>query len=155
MRSGPSQLGSPRKSGFTLVEMVVVLALAALLMLLVPPLFSKGLAGAGLKAASAQVAGGLRRARGQAIFRREEAPLFVNVDERTLRIGGQGSSIALDDRLTLSMVTARSEVVDAGEGIIRFYPDGSSTGGRVTLARGDRQRVVDVDWLTGRISVTP
>ena len=37
--------------------------------------------------------------------------------------------------------------------VITFYPDGSSTGGRVTLRDEDNGYVVDVDWLTGRIDV--
>ena len=38
-------------------------------------------------------------------------------------------------------------------GAIRFFPDGSSTGGRVTLMVGERSYAVDVDWLTGRVRV--
>ena len=148
----PNRSTSP---GFTLVEMVVVLALASLLLLLVPPLFSGGLSSAGLKSAAAQVAGGLRRARGRAILRGEETPLLLNVDERVLRIGEGGEALHLDTALSISLETARIEVSDPNEGAIRFYPDGSSTGGRITLARGERKRVVDVDWLTGRIQVTP
>ena len=36
---------------------------------------------------------------------------------------------------------------------IRFFPDGSATGGRVRLARDNRQYVVVVDWLTGSVSL--
>ena len=36
---------------------------------------------------------------------------------------------------------------------IRFYSDGSSTGGRITVASGERKYLVDVDWLTGRVSI--
>jgi len=40
-------------------------------------------------------------------------------------------------------------------GAIRFFPDGSSTGGRVILKRddGDAGWQVGVNWLTGRILV--
>jgi general secretion pathway protein H len=34
---------------------------------------------------------------------------------------------------------------------ILFFPDGGSTGGRLTLATGDRRRLIAVDWLTGRV----
>ncbi len=36
---------------------------------------------------------------------------------------------------------------------IRFYPDGSSTGGRNTGSSGEGKYLVDVDWLTGRVSI--
>ena len=35
-----------------------------------------------------------------------------------------------------------------------FFPNGTSTGGRVVLAASDGRRAVDVDWLTGRVTVT-
>ena len=36
-------------------------------------------------------------------------------------------------------------------GAIRFFPDGSSTGGRITLSTDRLAYLVDVDWLTGKI----
>jgi general secretion pathway protein H len=36
---------------------------------------------------------------------------------------------------------------------VRFFPDGGSNGGRITLAAGDRKYDVDVDWLTGRVAI--
>ena len=41
----------------------------------------------------------------------------------------------------------------ATTGDIRFNPDGSSSGGRITLADGSRRVAVGVDWLTGRVTV--
>ena len=38
-------------------------------------------------------------------------------------------------------------------GSIRFYPDGGSNGGRITVASGARKFDVDVDWLTGRVAI--
>ena len=37
----------------------------------------------------------------------------------------------------------------AGEGAILFFPDGGSTGGRVTLSAGTAAWSADVAWLTG------
>jgi general secretion pathway protein H len=45
-------------------------------------------------------------------------------------------------------------VTSERRGAIRFYPDGSSTGGRITVTFGRTQYLVDVDWLTGRVSIT-
>jgi general secretion pathway protein H len=36
---------------------------------------------------------------------------------------------------------------------IRFLPDGSSTGGRITVAVGEFEQLIDVDWVTGRVTV--
>jgi general secretion pathway protein H len=42
---------------------------------------------------------------------------------------------------------------DEAAGSIRFFPDGSSTGGRVMIAAGNEKLSVDVNWLTGRVSI--
>jgi general secretion pathway protein H len=55
--------------------------------------------------------------------------------------------------LELKLFTAQTEAVSERKGAIRFYPDGSSTGGRITVASGERKYLVDVDWLTGRVSI--
>jgi len=55
--------------------------------------------------------------------------------------------------LELKLYAAQSEVSSERRGSIRFYPDGSSTGGRITVAAGERKYLVDVDWLTGRVSI--
>jgi general secretion pathway protein H len=68
-------------------------------------------------------------------------------------VPGAAKPRVLPERLELKLYTAQSEVRDERHGAIRFYPDGSSTGGRVTLAAGERKLLVDVDWLTGRVSI--
>ena len=55
--------------------------------------------------------------------------------------------------LELKLFTAQSDIISEHRGAIRFYPDGGSTGGRVTLAAGERKFEVDVDWLTGRVAI--
>jgi general secretion pathway protein H len=37
--------------------------------------------------------------------------------------------------------------------LIRFSPDGSSTGGQVLLGTGRRRLDVSIEWLTGKVSV--
>jgi general secretion pathway protein H len=51
----------------------------------------------------------------------------------------------------LAMLTAQSEQIQDKTGNIRFFPDGSSTGGRITISAGERREDVDVDWLSGRV----
>ena len=139
--------------GFTLVELLVALALAGLMYALVPPMFGAGMAGTELKSAARQVAAGLRKARGEAIHRHRESTLAVDVEAKSFRIGEAGKTESLPKRLDIKVLTADNEVRER-VAAIRFYPDGSSTGGRVTLAAGERKFMVDVDWLTGRVTIT-
>jgi len=59
----------------------------------------------------------------------------------------------LPPRVELALFTAQNDIVNENTGAIRFYPDGGSNGGRITVGAGARKYEVDVDWLTGRIAI--
>jgi general secretion pathway protein H len=139
--------------GFTLLELLMVLVIAAAGYALVVRFTAGGVSGAELKSAARAVAAGLRDARGTAIARQESAALVLDLEHRSFEVSGRGRARPLPERLELKLYTAQSEIVDEKRGAIRFYPDGSSTGGRVTVASGERRFLVDVDWLTGRVSI--
>lgn len=141
-----------RQRGFTLLEILVVLALMGLMYALVPPLFAGG-GTTELKAAARQLAAGLRKARGEAIATREEATLTVDVEARRFRVTGDARDYRLPGTAQVNVFTAQSEVVDDQSAAIRFYPDGSSTGGAITLTQGDTRFRVDIDWLTGHVAI--
>ena len=142
-----------RHNGFTLLELLVVLALLALTYALIPPMFAIGGSTTELKAGARQVAAGLRKARSQAIISRSEATLTLNVESRSFLLSGDDKPRILPRQAEIGVYTAQGEVVDANTAAIRFYPDGSSTGGRVTLAMGERKFHIDVDWLTGQVEI--
>jgi prepilin-type N-terminal cleavage/methylation domain-containing protein len=77
-----------RHSGFTLLEMLVVLALLAMVYALIPPMIAVGGSTTELKAGARQVAAGLRKARSQAIVSRGEATLTLDVEARSFRLSG-------------------------------------------------------------------
>lgn len=139
--------------GFTLLELLLVLVIAAAGYAMVVRFSSGGVSGVELKSAARAVAAGLRDARGTAIARQESAALTLDLEHRSMEVSGGGRARSLPQRLDVKLYTAQSEIVDDKRGAIRFYPDGSSTGGRVTLASGERKLLVDVDWLTGRVSI--
>lgn len=139
--------------GFTLIELMVVLAVLALLLTVAVPFFPKALPGAEIKGAARELAAGLRTARSRAITLNREVGFTLDVEGRRFAVNEVGEARELPPDVEISFVTARSELLDETTGVIRFFPDGSSTGGRVSLAHGARGYHVDVDWLTGRISI--
>jgi general secretion pathway protein H len=141
------------ESGFTLIELLVVLAILSLVVALGTPVFRRALPGLELKTGAESVAAALRDARALAIGRNVEVELVVNLDDRSLRVTGE-PPLRLASDIGISLLTAREEVLAARIGAIRFYPDGTSTGGGITLALGNRIYRVVVDWLTGRVAVT-
>jgi len=55
--------------------------------------------------------------------------------------------------LAIELLTIGGQRRSGKIGDIDFHPDGSSSGGRISLADGRRTIMVGVDWLTGRVSI--
>lgn len=142
-----------RSRGFTLVEVVLVLVLAAAAYALVISTTYRGASTADLKAAARTLASGLRQAQTLAMASRRDMALTIDLESREFTVTGDTSIHQLPKELDLKLYTAQTEVTSERRGAIRFYPDGSSTGGRITVASGERKYLVDVDWLTGRVSI--
>lgn len=141
----------PRCGGLTLLELTVVLVIVSLALAVLVPSLTAG-RGVQVEQTGRVVAAVLRRARSAAIASsRERAVLFDVRDRRYSLVEGPSRLFPTD--VTLRLLTAREELVDGGRGYIRFFPDGSSTGGRLTLSVGTHASVVDVDWLTGAVTV--
>ncbi|MDZ3822415.1 MAG: GspH/FimT family pseudopilin [Pseudoxanthomonas sp.] len=147
-----SPAGGRSASGFSLIELVAVLALSVIVVSAMAFSLSRGLASTKVKAASRDIASALRYTRGQAILQREERALEVDVEARTYTAPGK-ATVKLPDDMRLVLRTARQELTQETAGRIRFFPDGSSTGGFVRLLAGQREWLVNVTWLTGEISL--
>ncbi|NJN46277.1 MAG: prepilin-type N-terminal cleavage/methylation domain-containing protein [Candidatus Competibacteraceae bacterium] len=146
-------LQTHRSSGFSLVELLVVLVILVLVIAVVPPLFMGVGSTAELRGAARQLAAGLRSARSNAVLKQNEATLTVDLEARHFRVSGDNRSISLPGDVAVKLYTAQSELLNESSGSIRFFPDGSSTGGHITLANGRIEYTVNVDWLTGRIGI--
>ena len=150
---GSERFMRKRSSGFTILEMLLVLTLAIAVVVIVVPNFSKGLSTAELRSAVRDLASSLRYLRGYAVSTLQEAEFSLDVKENTYRLSGKSKEYSISDSIHLTLLTTESEIKGKGSGVIRFYPDGSSSGGRITLKAGDRTRIVDVNWLTGQVEI--
>jgi general secretion pathway protein H len=142
------------QAGFTLLELIVVLTLGAIIYAVVLAFPTRSASAGDLKAAARSLASGLREAQSLALAKRRDALLTLDVEAREFTVPGDPKVHRLPKGLELKLYTAQSEVTSERQGSIRFYADGSSTGGRITVAAGERKYLVDVDWLTGRVSIT-
>jgi general secretion pathway protein H len=142
-----------RQAGFTLVEMLVVVAIMGFAFGLVVtrgPMRSPTLE---MQSAVNEVAQGLRLARTKAIATNSTARLTVDLDRHNFRIDND-TATKLPPSLTIAMTAVSDETVGQRFAAIRFNGDGSASGGRIDLTNGSRHAQVGIDWLTGRISVT-
>lgn len=147
-----SRAGSSRAiRGFTLMEMMLVLALATALVTLVVPNLGPLITRAQLYSAARDIASALRYVRGQALVQGRSTEFELAVRDHWYRISGRKKSYPLPAAIELGLYTAETETVDEGTGRIRFFPDGSSTGGRVVLQANAIKRQITVNWLTGEV----
>jgi general secretion pathway protein H len=138
---------SPR-AGFTLVELLVVMAILALAAGMAMPMLTKPSDPVRLAASARDLIAALRVSRAAAIARNAEVVLMIDVERRTFESAvvprrSLGADIAA--RLTF----AEPERQGRSGGGFRFFPDGSVTGGAVRLALNGREARICVDWLTG------
>lgn len=135
--------------GFTLIELVVVLTIIGMALALSVPVLQRSFPQLELKNAARTTVTAIREARALAIGSNRETVLYFDLSKGHLWVDG-ANPVSLDPRIGMTLTTATREVIQSGVGGIRFYPDGSSTGGSVELTLDRRRQVVGVEWLTGR-----
>jgi len=141
---------SDAMEGYTLLEMVIVLALLGLILSVTLPWSSQGTQNRKLDEQARTIATMLKSARMAAIAGNKEGNVKLDFAGKIVAVEGGNEQLVLDQAVSLKMLTARQEANRDG-GAIRFFPNGSSTGGIVVLESVGRSTAIRVDWLTGKI----
>lgn len=140
-------------SGFTMLELLVVIVLIGVLAAISPPIFSNGVSAAEHRALARSVAQTLRFARSEAVANRTDVGVEFNLQDRTFQLPGGKRKGKWPENIALELTTTAAETVDEKHAYVRFYADGGSTGGRVTLKYKEREYRIDISWLTGHIAI--
>lgn len=138
--------------GFTLLELMVALAIAALMLAVALPSGARQRQSAELASSARAVAAALRLTRSRAILADRPANFVVDLGHALYRADGRAAPQPFPRGTQVALFTTEEELSPTS-GTIRFYPDGSSTGGGLALSRGDGRYDVLVDWLTGGVSI--
>jgi len=106
--------------------------------------------------ATGELAAALRETRSRAIHDGKTAIFVVDGARGAFGVlAGDAPLRRLPAGFRVGLLAPREDTLEPGRGIIRFFADGSSTGGVVRLLRGERQADVAIDWLTGRVALAP
>lgn len=141
-----------RCHGFTLIELMLVLVLMAMLFSLTPPLLHKAFPSLKLKAATRDLAQEIRYLQQTAIMTGVESQISFQIEANQYQsnLVNQGEVRQLPEGIHFSA----EQTHDYQERVIlRFYPDGSSSGGWIRLSTETQALVISVDWFTSRVQI--
>ncbi|XVJ71727.1 MAG: prepilin-type N-terminal cleavage/methylation domain-containing protein [Rhizobacter sp.] len=142
-------------AGFTLLELLVVLAIASLLIALVPIAFDRLQEGTQYRNALRTMQSEMRQARQQAVTQGSAVRFQVDLAARTYGLVGKVEH-PIPEKVQVRATVASVELRPDQTAAIQFLPSGGATGGSVDLLRpsgaGTRLKV---DWLSGRVMQEP
>ena len=139
--------------GFTLLEMVSVLALIAIMAAVLLPLIPRQTSRARLQAYALQAAAVLKEDRNAAIRQGTGVATLVDAGSRLIRSGATAAFIRIPEDVRFEALLPRSCNHREALSTINFFASGMSCGGAIALTRLDVGYEVRVNWLTGRIEI--
>ena len=141
-----------RQAGFTLVEvmgvMLIIVLVASLAVTIIP-----GTGRGQLKASTLQIAALLRRERIGAVMTGQERQVSIDGERRVL-VGDSGDVVAVPRDVVVDILGI--DALWAGrQAVVRFHPDGASTGAVLKLSREKAEYEIRVNWFTGGVAIVP
>jgi len=140
-----------RKNGFTLLEILVVITIIALMTTIVG-LNMRGKQGADLDSVGRTLVADLRYVRSKALVGSADSALTFDVASRKYFSRDATIDRSLPQEISIA-VTIDERDIGGTRGRIVFYPDGSSSGGKIRLIKNGRQLEVVTTWLNGYVSI--
>jgi len=157
-RAGNADDGSCDDSlaaGFTLLEVVCVLAIVAILAAILLPIVPRGTSRARLESYAIETAAMLKVDRNIAMRNRVQVATVVDAPARLIRSGATGRVVRIPDDVAFdALLAARCNQRPAGA-TINFFASGMSCGGAIALTRLGTGYEIRVNWLTGGVEVVP
>lgn len=141
-----------RQRGFSLIELIVVIVLIAATTALAASVMTTGLPGQQLRTASRELAAQLRYTRAQAIVTGKSQLFTLDAGSREWQAPNRRHG-QLPREIDIVATGARIEQTEPDVAAIRFFPEGAATGGRILLSREQAAWQIDVEWLTGEVTV--
>ena len=139
--------------GFTLLEMVCVIALVAMIAAVLLPFLPRHTSRSRLQAYALEAATLLKADRNTAIRRRADVSTLVDAPSRAIRSGATSQIVRIPDDVRFDALLPQTCRQRAALSTISFFADGMSCGGSIALSRLDTAYEIRVNWLTGRIEI--
>src|ERR1700692_3149563 len=148
-------MSNDSERGFTLLEMVCVLALIAMMAAVLLPFIPHQTSRSRLQAYALQTATLLKADRNAAIRRGVDVSTLVDAGSRSIRSGATADMIRIPDDVRFDALLPQTCNGHETLSTIRLCARGMSCGGAIALTRLDAGYEIRVNWLTGRIEIVP
>jgi general secretion pathway protein H len=141
----------PASAGFTLIEIVVVLAILAVATALVLPAVGRGSQAIKLRSEAGQIAALLRQARLEAVTKRRPTRVTLDPARNTVALTAGDAEHPLKQ---LTLPAGLRVSIAAGGDSLGFSSRGLTRETRWLVEAADGRRLqIDVDGITGRVTV--
>ena len=151
---GPRRRTAERAdAGFTLLEMVCVLAITALLAAILLPRLPGATSRPRLEAYAIEVATLLKTDRNAALWNRGSVDAVVDAPGRTVRSGSSARVVQVPDDVVFDALLPQRCNGRPAFSAISFFATGMSCGGVIRLTRFGSGFEVRVNWLTGGVDI--
>ena len=140
------------EAGFTLVELLAVITILAVVAAIVSFRGQSGFGATKYRALMTGTAAALRETRAAAIASAGDTVFVIDTKARKLTGANRAAVIALPESVTIEADVAESES-GGGTAGIRFFKDGSSSGGTLRFDWNGNRSSIDVNWLTGNVVI--
>jgi general secretion pathway protein H len=143
------------EEGFTLLEMVCVVALVAMVAAVLLPYLPRNTSRARLQAYALEAATLLKSDREAAVRRGADVSTLVDASSRAIRSGATAHTLYIPADVRFDALLPRTCRHRPALSAISFFGDGMSCGGTIALTRLDSTYEIRVNWFTGRIEIVP
>jgi general secretion pathway protein H len=147
--------GSSAEEGFTLLEMVCIVAIIAMLTAVLLPNIPRNTSRPRLEAYALETASLLKADRTAAIRHRIQIATQIDAGARSLRSGSTGHILRIPDDVAVDAILPNRCNDRPALSTISFFPTGMSCGGTITLTRLSTSYEIRVNWLTGGVEIVP
>jgi general secretion pathway protein H len=141
------------RSGFTLLELIIVLFLITLILGLSSVFFANTLPSGRFNASAREMAATIRQARHLAQLNGEKQVLTIDMDTRSYGLKGQGEKI-LPPGIHIKVIDPLAGEITSGSYRMAFHVAGNTEGGTVVLWNDAKVAQINIDPVAGAVIIT-
>lgn len=143
-----------RQHGFALLDLLMAMAVLALLLLVALPVLRPGTSPLRHEAYAAEIAALLKSERATAAQSiRSSIGIRIDVPLRRIMAVARSRTVQLPTDLALDVTSSEACRRETGSFVISFDADGRSCGAVIRISKGERIWSVRINWLTGYVDV--